>query len=154
MRKILAGLALLSLGACSNAGSDGPDEFGVVPTLPLVAPPDPTTLPQPTPGGANRADANPQAALTAALGGSASGGGVPQSDAELIAFASRFGVDGAIRSELFAADETLRDRRSRVRLFRGRGYFALYAGQTLDAAAELERFRAQGVAVPSAPPAQ
>ena len=154
MRRILAGLALLALGACSNAFSDGPDEFAVVPSLPLEAPPNLAQLPEPTPGGANRADVNPQATLTAALGGSAPSSGIPQSDADLIAFAARFGIDPTIRAELFAADDALRDRRGGARIIGRRDYFEIYANQTLDALAEFERFRSLGVSVPTAPPAE
>ena len=158
MRWIIVSVAMLGLGACSAGVSEGPDEFGVVPTLPLEQPASYSELPTPTPGGANLADERPNANAVAALGGRISSGGVPQSDAAVVTFASRYGVDPAIRSELFQADEAFRGRRGRLRIIGiggGRNrYFGAYAPQTLDAYAELERFRAAGVNVPSAPPAR
>lgn len=82
--------------------------------------------------------------------------GVPASDGALVTAASRNGVDPAIRQTLAAEDATFRNRRSRFRLFGlfgGRDrYFRAYARQALDAYAELARFRAAGVATPTAPP--
>ncbi|MEL6607633.1 MAG: DUF3035 domain-containing protein [Pseudomonadota bacterium] len=157
-------LALLALGACSGGGglvdlrtaSNGPDEFSALPVSPLEQPANFTDLPTPTPGLSNRADRNPQAEAIAALGGSlSSGGGIPGSDAALVAHTGRYGTDPAIRSELFAADEAFRKRRGRIGflgLRRDTRYWNAYAGQALDAGAETDRFRAAGVRVPSAPP--
>ena len=67
--------------------------------------------------------------------------------------ASRNGTDPSIRATLAEEDATFRTRRSRLGLFSGpERYFRAYAGQALDAYAELARFRNLGVAVPSAPP--
>lgn len=162
-KNVLALVACVALTACGNSGglrdfrspSAGPDEFAVTPSRPLEQPPSFNELPAPTAGGANRADPNPTFDAVAALGGRSVSGGVPASDGALISYASRRGVDPAIRSELAAADRALRDRRSRVRLplsRRASRYYSAYANQSLDAYAELERFRAAGVRVPTAPP--
>ncbi|MEM9350641.1 MAG: DUF3035 domain-containing protein [Pseudomonadota bacterium] len=154
---ILAGLAM-ALGACSAGVSDGPDEFGVVPSLPLEQPESYSELPTPTPGALSRADARPVLDLAQALGGTLpDASGVPASDSALVTHSSRFGVDPAIRPELFQEDEAYRERRNRfgfLRLGRGERYFRIYAPQALDASRELERFRSAGVRVPTAPPAR
>jgi hypothetical protein len=65
------GLALVGLGlmtACSDNGqpklmnirSDTPDEFSIMPNKPLEQPESYEELPQPTPGGRNRADVVPR----------------------------------------------------------------------------------------------
>jgi len=117
--------------------------------------PDTLSLPEPTPGGANRTDPNPTGQAIAALGGRQSAsvaGGVPTRDAALVAHASRNGVEADIRAALAAADEARRSSRLGGLFGRG-GYFGLYARDALDAQAELARFRAAGVATPTAPPA-
>ena len=138
----------------SNGG--GPDEFSVLPVDPLVLPADTNALPPPTPGGANRADPAPLADAVAVLGGNPNAlvpNGIPAGDAALLAAAGRNGVDPAIRQTLAAEDAAFRNRRSRLGIFGGRDrYFRAYAGQALDAYAELQRFRNVGVATPSAPP--
>ena len=163
-KAILALTACLVLTACGGgdrglrtlSGTEGPDEFSVQPARPLELPTD-ASLPAPTPGAANRTDASPRADAIAALGGNpaaVSRGGVPSSDSALVARASRYGVTPGIRSELAAADEQFRKRRGRVSLF-GFGldrYFKAYARQSLDAYAELQRFRNLGVRTPTAPP--
>ncbi|MEM1236258.1 MAG: DUF3035 domain-containing protein [Pseudomonadota bacterium] len=157
MRWMFICLAVVCLGACSgNEVSQGPDEFSVVPTLPLEQPESYSVLPSPTPGSDNLADSKPNAEAAAALGGRLNTSGIPQSDAAVVTFASRYGVDTNIRADLFQADEDLRRSRGRLRylgvgLGRDR-YFAAYAPQTLDAYAEIDRFRSAGVNVPSAPP--
>ncbi|WP_342077855.1 DUF3035 domain-containing protein [Yoonia sp. SS1-5] len=169
MRAIIVfGLALSLLGACGNtdrplrdlqAAGGGPDEFAVIPQRPLAIP---TTaaLPQPTPGGTNRADPTPKADAIAALGGAASlqiAGGVPVQDQGLIAHTSRYGVEPGIRATLAAADEARLNRRRATNVFNPLGrdrYFAAYAGQVLDAPAELARLRAAGVAVSQGPTPQ
>ena len=159
----IAILACVALTACSGgertlhnarALGNAPDEFGVNPSKPLDIPSSLSFLPAPTPNGVNRADATPIADAVAALGGTA-GAGVSADDA-LMAEASRYGFDPAIRAELAAADADFRRRKTGLswfRIFRNDRYFAAYRGQALDAYAELERFRAAGVVVPSAPPA-
>jgi len=167
MRKtILLAVMALALSACaggdrglrdlrSNGG--GPDEFQVNPVNPLVQPSDLNALPTPTPGGPNRADPNPNAQAVAALGGNPNAltpnNGIPAGDGALIAASSRNGVDPAIRQTLATEDAAFRTRATRFGLFGGRDrYFRAYARQALDAYAELQRFRAAGVATPSAPP--
>lgn len=154
MRVILILLSLLAVSACARGLSEGPDEFGVVPSEPLQTPPSLTSLPPPMPGGVNRADANPQADLARALGGQAQGFGISEADEILIVAASRFGVEDDIRDVLFAQDARLRERRGRLRIFGGGEYLSLYANQALDAQAEGARFRALGVRVPSPSAAQ
>lgn len=136
---------------------EGPDEFSVLPALPLQEPTS-RSLPQPTPGGANRADPNPLGDAIAALRGNpaaVSAGGIPARDSALVAFASRNGVDPEIRSVLAREDAAFRERAQFARsfdLFGRDQYFPAYRRWALDAYAELERFRARGVPVPSAPP--
>ena len=164
---ILAGLAALALAACSagsrplhdlRTNSEGPDEFSVVPVAPLTLPDNLNNLPQPTPGGVNLTDPNPTGDVIAALGGSqarAFAGGIPNSDAALVASTGRFGVYPAIRAELAAVDEDVRRSARVTNFFNLLGtdrYFNTYRNQALDAYAELERFRALGIATPSAPP--
>ncbi|MCL7408770.1 DUF3035 domain-containing protein [Marivivens donghaensis] len=164
MRGLLLALcAALTLSACGGGErtlhrtslTDGsPDEFGVQPTRTLELPQSMNLLPTPTPGGVNLADANPQADAIAVLGGSVTGG--VGGDAALMAQVSRFGVDPSIRSVLAAEDAAFRKRRTNLSLFRifnRDRYFQAYRGQSLDAYAQLERFRSLGAAVPSAPPA-
>ena len=163
-RTAIGMLALVALVACSgdrglrvleNPGA-GPDEFSVVPVRPLELPTS-TALPPPTPGGTNRADPAPLSEAAAALGGAAafSAGGIPASDAALVAQASRSGRDPAIRQTLAAEDAAFRRRANALggfNLFGRDRYFRAYARQALDAYAELTRFRNLGVGVPSAPP--
>lgn len=139
---ILCFAAVAVLSACGRADlstngdlSTGPDEFSVVPNRALEQPPSYTSLPEPTPGAANRADIDPDADAILALGGrpGASAVGV---DTALLAHVRRNGVDPEIRDILA--------RSSGRRLFGG--------AMTLDAYAELERLRALGVRVPTAPP--
>jgi hypothetical protein len=162
----IAGLCLLTLAACGgvpdglhNLDADlvGPDEFSVLPSLPLEIPAS-TALPPPTPGGTNRTDRNPTGEAIAALGGSPgalSAGGIPAGDQALVAFAARSGTDPAIRQTLATEDAAYRGRASLGGSFNLLGrdrYYPAYASQALDAYAELARFRAAGVVVPSAPP--
>ncbi|MEM1374573.1 MAG: DUF3035 domain-containing protein [Pseudomonadota bacterium] len=155
MRWMILGFAMFGLAACSAGLSEGPDEFAVVPQAPLEQPEDLSNLPTPVPGGQNRADLRPNSEAVAALGGRVEGGSVPAADTAIVTFASRFGVDPAIRSVLFAEDERFRARISRRGIFGGQRenrYFSTYRSQTLDASAELARFRNAGVSVPTAPP--
>lgn len=166
MRKVLFGLAVIvSMSACTSndrglrdlrSNGGGPDEFSILPLNPLVAPTDINSLPVPTPGGANLSDPAPNAEAIAALGGNPSAltaSGIPASDGALITAAGRNGVDPSIRQTLASEDAAFRNRRSRLGWFAGRDrYFRAYARQSLDAYAELQRFRNAGVATPSAPP--
>lgn len=163
---ILAAIALALLTACSGGGglhnlrsaSAGPDDFSVLPVRPLEIPANLTVLPAPNTGGANLTDPNPVGDAIAALGGrpsAANAGGIPAVDAALIARVNRYGGSADIRNILAAEDTAFRKRRARGGLFGLLGqdrYFQAYAAQILDAYAELLRFRALGVRVPSAPP--
>jgi hypothetical protein len=169
MRRLTFSVLALSLfAACGNTGrplrdlrssSGGPDEFAVIPVGPLEIP-QVLSLPAPTPGGANRTDPTPNADAIAALGGSASAqsaGGIPANDAALVAQASRYGVNPAIRAELATADEARLKRARASNFFNPLGrdrYFPAYAGEALDAFSELERLKTLGVAVPNAPTPQ
>ncbi|SFJ51075.1 Beta-barrel assembly machine subunit BamF [Celeribacter neptunius] len=144
------GVCLLALGAlvaCGQSGprtpnrvKTGPDEFSIVPGKPLQEPANYTDLPAPTPGGANLTDATPKADAIVALGGRVPTGGV---DGGIVSYASRYGVDPAIRADLSKADEGRRT---------GRGsYERAYKRFALDAYEEWLRLRAMGVTVPSAP---
>lgn len=164
---VIAGLMALTLAGCGGGGrplhdmrtsSGGPDEFSVLPSRPLEMPTDLARLPAPTPGGTNKSDPTPTADAIAVLGGSASAstaGGVPVADGALVAQASRYGTDPAIRATLAEEDARFRARRSRLgllNLFNRDRYFRAYAAQALDAYAEFLRFRNLGTQVPSAPP--
>tara|TARA_R110002049_G_scaffold224354_5_gene396109 strand:+ start:212 stop:736 length:525 start_codon:yes stop_codon:yes gene_type:complete len=167
MRKaILALLAAVTLSACSTgqrplqdmrSTTGGPDEFSVLPVGPLVMP-ETMILPVPTPGGTNLTDPTPKADAIAALGGNvaAVAGGIPAADAALVASAGRNGTQADIRAVLAAEDARFRAGKKRLGflsiLSRDR-YFKAYARSALDAYAELARFRALGVATPTAPPA-
>jgi len=173
MRKLgwglaLAGAALLALTACGSAdrtphlmnlrsGTDGPDEFAIVPPKALATPPDLSALPEPTPGGANLTDQNPEADAILALGGKppAQVAGVAAGDAGLVTYASRSGRTADIRATLAAEDLQFRQKhRGKLleRWFNLTTYFSAYAEQALDNYAELARWRTTGVATPSAPP--
>ncbi len=164
-KPVLACLALLALVACNNNdglrnldnGLDGPDEFAVIPAKPLTIP-DTLSLPPPTPGGSNITDPNPAADAMVALGGSpaaAFAGGVPVNDSALVNYAARNGIDPAIRTTLAQEDAAIRAGASGGQWFNPLGrdlYYPAYANQSLDAYAELTRFLAMGVAVPTPPP--
>ncbi len=154
MRKaVLTAMLLLGLAACNRGGKVGPDEFTVLPTRPIEFPTDYSALPPPTPGGFNLTDPNPTGDAIAALGGiQTSAGGIPASDSALVAAAARNGTDPAIRATLAAEDAGLLRRATRGAGENRRRYLRAYAGQALDAYAELLRFRNAGVQVPSAPP--
>ncbi|WP_439104255.1 DUF3035 domain-containing protein [Celeribacter marinus] len=150
--------AFLALTACApktelrpSAISSGPDEFGVVPSKPLEAPTDFTLLPAPTPKGGNLADQQPKSDAIVALGGRPNvGGGV---DGGIVSYASRFGVDPAIRTDLAQDDATKLKRSGWGSLpWKKDKYERTYKRFSLDAFAEWRRLRALGVNVPSAPP--
>lgn len=165
-RVIIAIAAMLALVACGNGSGtpqlmnlrtgEGPDEFAIVPPKPLEMPESLTELPEPTPGGTNRTDRDPEAEAVIALGGRpGAAGGIPAGDGALYAHAARFGVEGAIRQTLAAEDlEWRRDNQGRIleRLFNVNVYYKAYRAQRLDQQAELMRWRALGVRTPSAPP--
>ncbi len=134
-----------------------PDEFSVLPTLPLQNPPDYRTLPPPEPGARNRVDRDPFAEAAQALGGRppVARQAPPAADAALLRYASRFGADPAIREKLAEEDLRLRQRRAGrplERLFGANVYLRAYQDQLLDAHAELLRWRQSGVRTPAAPP--
>jgi len=158
-------LALILVSACGDterplrdlrSASGGPDDFAVIPFDPLEIP-ETRALPNPTPGGANRADPTPNADAIRALGGSPAAlvaGGIPSGDAALVAQTNRYGVDPAIRAQLAAEDDATLRRARRTNLFNPLGrdrYFPAYRRQALDAPAELARLDALGVAVPQVP---
>jgi hypothetical protein len=162
--------AILLLSACARdaepnlmnirQAGDGPDEFGILPSLPLELPTDLAALPPPTPGGVNRADPTPNADAVAALGGNpgalvARGTAVPAADGALLAQAGRYGITPGIRQTLAAEDLEFRrqnDGRLLERLFNANVYFRAYRPFALDQQRELERWRAAGVRNVSAPP--
>ncbi len=161
---VLASLAVLGLSACGGGGglhdlttgTDGPDEFSVLPSAPLTIPENLSVLPTPTPGGTNPVDPNPLGEAIVALGGNpaaAVAGGIPASDAALVAHAGRNGVTANIRSLLATEDAAFRASAGRFGgFFGGDRYFKAYAGQALDAYAAQTQFRNLGIATPSAPP--
>lgn len=164
-RAIIAIATMVTLAACGGdkapqlmnlRSGQGPDEFAIVPPKPLELPEDLAALPDPTPGGFNRTDQNPEADAAIALGGKPSAaGGIPSGDSALYAHAARFGVDGGIRSTLASEDlEWRRDNNGRIleRLFNVNVYYKAYRKQRLDQQAELARWRALGIRNPSAPP--
>lgn len=155
-------VSALTLSACSgdkppslmNLSSDtnGPDEFGILPVKQLEMPKDLVNLPEPAPNGTNLVDPTPEADAVLALGGKPGAG---SNDAALVAFASRAGVTADIRTILAAEDLRFRqgnNGRLLERLFKNNVYFRAYQPLSLDQQAELVRWRAQGVATPSAPP--
>jgi hypothetical protein len=164
-RAIIAVSAMVTLAACGDKGDpqlmnlrsgQGPDEFAIVPPKPLELPQDLAGLPEPTPGGFNRTDQNPEADAAIALGGKpGAAGGIPSGDAALYAHAARFGVDGGIRNTLASEDlQWRRDNNGRIleRLFNVTVYYKAYRKQRLDQQAELARWRALGIRTSSAPP--
>ena len=163
-------LAALALSACARGDkvpelmnirsqSRSPDEFTVLPSKPLTMPEDLTTLPEPTPGGANITDPTPEADAIAALGGNPDsvkvGDKIAAANSGLVSYAARFGRDATIRARL--ADEDLEWRRKHdgrllERIFNINVYYKAYRLMMLDQYAELERWRAAGVQTVGAPP--
>ena len=77
-RAVIAVAAMVTLAACGGdrdpqlmnlRAGQGPDEFAIVPPKPLEMPENLSELPDPTPGGFNRTDQNPEADAVIALGG-------------------------------------------------------------------------------------
>lgn len=158
--------ALLALAACggsdqpnllniSQPRAEGPDEFAILPSKPLEIPQDTSSLPPPTPGGANRTDPTPFADATIALGGNPEALTRQSGDGALVAYAGRYGVDPNIRAELAASDLQYRrenDGRLLERLFNVNVYFQAYEPLSLDQYAELERLRRAGIRTSAVPP--
>ncbi|GGL57134.1 DUF3035 domain-containing protein [Wenxinia marina] len=166
-KSLVLAAALAALGACTatdgslhqlDAPGGGPDEFSIMPQRPLQLPAT-TALPPPTPGGRNRADIAPLSDAVVAMNGNpgaAVAGGVPARDAALVAAVSQGGVTADIRQVVANEDAAFRGRASYLQAFNLFGsdlYYRAYRSQALDAYAELERFRAAGITVPTAPPA-
>ena len=140
---ILLGICCaVALSACSRnneprllnvkANQEGPDEFLVLPAKPLELPENYAGLPEPTPGGANRTDPDPEGDAAVALGGNPAGG---VNDTGLVAYAGRFGVAPGIRGQLAKEDLEFRranDGRVLERLFNVNVYFRAYKAQQLD----------------------
>jgi hypothetical protein len=156
-------IAATGLSACAKKGlreldarRNSPDEFLVLPSKPLEAPTSYSSLPEPTPGGTNLTDRNPNAEAVAALGGRlAPADGVPSSDAALVTAASRHGVAPDIRPELAEADAKLRKRGAflaNIKLFRIDRYAEVYERQSLEPGKVAGAYRKAGIPVPSAPP--
>ena len=161
-------LLWLALSACSRnkeprllnitSGTEGPDEFAILPNKPLEQPENFSELPPPRPGARNRVDQTPNEDAVAALGGRPSvlfAGGIPSNDLGLVQAAGRYGVNRSIRQQLAAEDLEFRrrkDGRILERLFNVNVYFRAYEPLSLDKYAELERFRRIGVRTPAAPP--
>lgn len=168
LTKLMIGATAVTLAACSSGKepnlmrfrntTDQPDEFSVVPARPLETPESSSTLPPPTPGSSNRADQSPADDAIIALGGSSAAlnrTGIPSGDGALVSHAGRFGNDPAIRDQL--AEEDLAFRKSRFprpaeRWANVNVYYRTYEKFQLDQQAEIDRLRALGVRVPSAPP--
>ncbi len=160
---VLAGLIVVT--ACSRGDpellnlrqprGEGPDEFSVLPSKPLVLPEDLAALPEPTPGASNLTDPTPEADLALALGGNAEVLTRGSTDGALIAYTSRFGVSPGIRAALAAEDLEFRRQNDGLileRLFNVNVYFKSYAPLSLDQYAELERLRRAGIRTSAAPP--
>ena len=162
---MLMGLIALTAAACSRrenpellqlrSSGEGPDEFSIVPNKPLETPEDFAYLPPPTSTGSSRADATPQEDVFVALGGTATAANARSSESGVLPYATRFGRSPTIREELAASDLDFRRRNDVLfleRIANVSKYFSVYALESLDQDAELERFRAAGVPTPAAPP--
>lgn len=89
-RAVIAVAAMVTLAACGGdrapqlmnlRSGQGPDEFAIVPPKALEMPQSLSDLPEPTPGGYNRTDQNPEADAAVALGGKpTAAGGIPTGD--------------------------------------------------------------------------
>jgi hypothetical protein len=159
---LIPALALLTLAACDRGDpslfnlrkqDQTPDEFAILPNLPLEQPENLSVLPPPTPGGSNLTDPRPNAQAVAALGGNINRGtGVDQA---LVNSVGRYGVAGNIRETLAREDlEWRRANNGRIleRVFNVNVYFDAYRRQALDQTRELQRLRRAGVRTVAAPP--
>jgi hypothetical protein len=160
-------IALLAAGgllcACGDGGLAGglrsagvaatPDEFMVLPTKPLELPDNLAArpLPPPTTGSANRVDQNPRAEALVGLTGRPAA-----ATASGEALVARVGPgEPGIRATLAAEDSVYRRENRGLffeRLFSRDQEALTYRGMTLDAGAEFELLRSQGVRQPPAPP--
>lgn len=159
-------IIMLSFGlsACGEASlrelrspGNGPDEFRILPVLPLEQPESFSELPPPTPGLANRTDPNPINDAAVALGGrkGSPNAPIPGADGGIVSYASRAGVDPNIRARLAEEDAGFRKRRSRftqIRLSPIDRYEQAYKREALDPYPVAEQFRRAGIRVPKAPP--
>jgi hypothetical protein len=164
MTAMMMGCLLLAVAACSSGTPTlmnlrnteaGPDEFSVLPTEPIEVPADIAArpLPQPTPGGFNRTDPDPEGDAIAALGGNVDR--AQRNAGDIVGYASRFGASADIRGVLAAEDLEFRrrnDGRVLERLFGTNVYYRAYRDMALDRYAELERMRSAGIRTPGAPP--
>ncbi|MEQ9258972.1 MAG: DUF3035 domain-containing protein [Roseovarius sp.] len=147
----------VTLTRFKNTGN-GPDEFSIVPGLPLEEPTSYAELPPPTPGQRSRTDQNPQADGVAALGGnlsSTANAGIAPSDSGLLRHSRRYGTDGNIREVLRVEDKEIRrnyGRRNILRIGPRDDYTEAYKRQWLDSQAERDRLRRAGIPTPTAPP--
>jgi hypothetical protein len=154
----LVSATCLGLTACDGGPPKGPDEFGVLPTKPLVIPDDTTILPEPNAQGRNLADQRPRVDGVVALGGRGErldATGVTNSEAALIQAAGRKGVTANIRQITAEEDAEFRKRNKGKILERWVGsdvYSRRYRKQRLDEYAELLRLRKLGVKTPTAHP--
>jgi len=143
---------LLNIG---QSNRDGPDEFSVLPSEPLVIPENLAALPPPTPGQTNRTDPTPRSDAIAALGGNPAVLSRASNDGALVRYAGRFGVSADIRATLAASDLRYRQQNDGLpleRLFNVNVYFRSYEQLSLDQYAELERLRRAGIRTSSVPP--
>ncbi len=164
MRFVTAPIVLgsvLMLAACGDkplhnldARRVGPDEFLVLPSKPLEAPTNYSELPLPTPGGSNITDRDPRAEAMIALGGRPSSG-IAASEGALVSAASRYGVEGDIRTTLAEEDAKRRKRAgilANIKLFPVDRYAETYERDALNPFGVSEAYRRAGVPTPSSPP--
>lgn len=161
MKLVMCSVILITVSACASkstitpqAQGNGPDEFSITPPKPLEAPKDFSALPVPTLGGSNLSDATPKADAIVALGGR-----VPVStgiDGGIVTYASRYGVDQNIRSDLATSDTRFRKIKTAAPSWpwAKNKYERAYRRFALNPWDELERLQALGVQVPSAPPSR
>lgn len=159
MKLVMCAVVLITVSACAPksvmspmAVVNGPDEFAITPPKPLEEPKDFSALPVPTLGAANLTDATPKADAIVALGGR-----VPTAtglDGGIVTYASRYGVDQNIRNDLAKSDTRFRKVKTAAPAWpwTKNKYERAYRRFALDPWAELERLRALGILVPSAPP--
>ncbi len=171
LSRTLSVLMILTLVAACGARDDDPrklrnfryntktpEEFAILPNKPLEEPASYAELPPPNPGGPNRTDQTPIEDAVSVLGGNPgqlTASAIPASDSALIQQVSRYGTAPGIRDTLAEEDEAFRRRRgniNRFKIFKIDEYNNAYRRQTLDAEAELDRWRRAGARNPSAPP--
>ena len=154
--KIYLILIGVSLTACAG-GSQGPDEFGVLPTTPLQYPKNLSELPEPNLSGQNLADKRPIDDVINALGGNADlqkKSKIKKNEKPLLKAVSRFGITPDIRMITASEDADFREKNKAKVLERLVGvntYKIRYRSQRLDAERELERLNKLGIRTPIAP---